>query len=158
VLLLPEDDLLLPLERPPEDLLEPDELLDPDDLPELLRVVLLVLLDLEGLEDFVSFLALLPDDLLLLRLDFPLLLFLESFVERAEEPEFVVLFLAEEELFLADEELLRPVDDPARLFFSVSLRLFSLRASRSWTRLSRSEPVFTRPEPPSFADPDDLFL
>ena len=57
--------------------------------------MLLPLLDLEGLEDFVSFFApLLRDGLffVLLLFDFTLLLLPESFVERADVPERVELF------------------------------------------------------------------
>lgn len=121
------------MERPPEDLVEP------------LLVVLLPLLDLDGLDDFVSLLAPLSREelfLVLLLLDFPLSLFPESLVERADVPERVELFL------FAEEDLLRLLlESPA---------FVSLLELRARTRLSSSDPTFSLPVPRWVVDLVDL--
>ena len=112
------------------------------------------LVDLDGLLDFdereerVSFLAPLFWDelfLVLLLLDLPLLLFSESFAERADVSERVELFLPVE-LFLFVEEDLLPVS-PCLVF---------LCELRSRTRFSSSEPAFFLPVPVWFVDLVDL--
>ena len=128
---------VLPLERPPEDLVEP--------LLVVLLVVLLPLLDLDGLDDPVSLFAPLSREELflgLLLLDFPLLLFPESFVERADVPERVELFL------FAEEDFLR--------FLPESPAFVSLLELRERTRLSISDPVFSLPVPRRVVDLVDL--
>ncbi len=123
LLLPPEEDLLV--ERPPEDLVEP------------LRVVLLPLLDLEGLDDFVSLFTPLSREEL-----FRVLLFPESFVERADVPERVELFLS------AEEDLLR--------VFPESPAFVSLLELRARTRRSSFDPMFSLPVPRWVVDLVDL--
>jgi len=119
VLLLPED--LLPEDLLPEDLL-------PEDLVELLLVVVLPLDPVELLL-FLTPLLVVERLLELLFTELLLLLFPESFFERADVPERVVA------LFLV-EGLLRLT--PVFLCFA------SLSDRRVRTRFSSSEPAFCR--------------
>ena len=131
-LLLPPEELLL-VERPLEDLVEP------------LLVVLLPLIDLDGLEDLVSLLTpLSPEELflVLLFLDFPLSLFPESFVERAGVPE------RDELLLFTEEDLLRVLPE--------SPAFVSLLELRARTRFSSSDPTFSLPVPRWVVDLVDL--
>ena len=109
----------------------------PVDLVEPLFVVLLPLLDLDGPDDLVLLLAPLSREELFL-----VLLFLESFVERADVPERVELFL------FAEEDLLR--------FLPESPAFVSLLELRERTRLSISDPVFSLPVPRRVVDLVDL--
>lgn len=121
---------------PPEEVLPED--LPPEDLVELLLVVLLPLLDLDGLLDFDElldllslFTPLLRDELLLGLLLFESL-FRESFVDLADVPELLVV-----RFLTVEEGLLRRLPElPA--FVSLSDR-------RERTRFSSSEPAFFRP-------------
>lgn len=117
----------------------------PVDLVEPLFVVLLPLLDLDGPDDLVLLLAPLSREelfLVLLLLDFPLSLFFESFVERADVPERVGLFL------FAEEDLLR--------FLPESPAFVSLLELRERTRLSISDLMFSLPVPLRVVDLVDL--
>jgi len=121
--------------RPPL-LLLPDEVLPEDLLPEDRVELLLVLVLPLDPDELLCFLTPLSREELLfvLLLLEPVLLFPESFVDRADFPERVEVFLC--------EDLLR--------LLPVSLAFVSLLELRARTRFSSSEPVFFRVVPRRF--------